>query len=314
MSTETIAARGQARATLRASRTADAPLILAAMFDALARGEYDATERHQLEHAAGRIASNPECCTVAEADGRLAGWVVPGDGDLTVLPADRRQGIGRQLLAAGRAMAAADGREVLRLWVRRQPGPEAFASACGLRYSSSLWQMRLTGPDLAAAPEPAFPAGTAIRSLRLGQDEPSFVALVNRIFVDHPSPICLTEDEVRRVPATPGPDAGAILVVEDLSTREMVGFCRVVRYRAGNGSPEGEIRLLGVDRPWRGRGLGRAVTAWGLAELRRRGAEAVALAVEGENESAHRLYAALGFRFGAEWPHWTIAAAPVPAD
>jgi mycothiol synthase len=225
-----------------------------------------------------------------------------------VLPEYRRRGLGRGLLAAGQAIAAAGGHNLLRLWVRHQPGSEAFARACGLRYASSLWQMRLSDARLAGSPEPAFPDGSAARSFRPGDDEAPFVMLVNRIFIDHPSPICLSEEEVRRGHTTPGFDAGTILVVEDTRTQAMIGFCRVVPYTAADGSRCGEIRLLGVDRPWRGRGLGRAVTAWGVAELRRRDARSVVLAVEGENEGARRLYADLGFRFGAEWPHWTIAA------
>jgi mycothiol synthase len=308
MTTQTVATAGQARATVRTCRAEDAPAILTAMLEALALGEYDAAEPYQLAHAVERLAGDPASGAVAEVDGHLAGWIVPGDDELMVLPGYRRRGVGRQLLAAGRVIAAAEGQALLRLWVRRQPGPEAFASASGLRYASSLWQMRLAGQSLAAVPGPAFPEGVAIRSFRLGEDEAPFVTLVNRIFLNHPSPIRLTEEEVCRVHATEGFDAGSILVVEDMATREMVGFCRVVRYTTGDGRTAGEIRLLGVDQPWRRKGLGRAVTAWGIAELRRRGAETVVLAVEGENEGAHHLYSDLGFRFGAEWPHWTIAA------
>ncbi|HEY5627901.1 MAG TPA: GNAT family N-acetyltransferase [Candidatus Limnocylindrales bacterium] len=312
MTIDTIATSGQA-AVVQACGAEDTAGILAAMLDLLGRGEYEDVEPYQLEHAAARIADDLSSCAVALVDGHLAGWVVPMEDDLTVLPPFRRRGIGRQLLAAGHAIARAGGRESLRLWVRHQPGSEAFASACGLRYTSSLWQMRLAGSGVAEAPEPVFPAGTAIRSLRPGEDEPRFVALVNRIFLDHPTPITLTEEEVRRVHER-GFDPRSILIVEDLSTREMVGFCRVVCFTASDGSPAGEIRLLGVDRPWRGRGLGRAVTSWGVAELRRRGAEAVVLAVEGENAGAQRLYAGLGFQVGAEWRYWTIPATDGPAD
>ena len=208
---------------------------------------------------------------------------------------------------------AANGGGLLQLWVPRRPGPEAFARSCGLRYASSLWQMRLAGDALAAVPDPAFPAGIAIRSFHPGVDESPFTQLVNTIFLDHPSPLHLSEDELRRVHALPGFDPATILVAEDAATNETVGFCRVHPYPAADGSCVGEIRLLGVRRSWRGRGLGRALTSWGVSELRRRGAEQVALAVEGANEGALRLYTDLGFRFGTEWPHWTIPAA-IEAD
>jgi mycothiol synthase len=298
-------------ATVRGFEPGDETAILDEMLAALERGEYEAMERYQLEHAAERLAPSPGSCAVAVADGRLAGWVIPADDDLKVVPAFRRRGIGRLLVEAGRGIAAADGRDRLRLWVPRQPAAEAFAAACGMHYTSSLWQMRLAGDAVAVVPDPDFPAAVAVRTLEPGRDEEPFVALANRIFLDHPSPIELSLDEVRRVHATPGFDPTTVLVVEDADSGAMVGFCRVHPFADSAGTPSGEIRLLGVDRAWRGRGLGRAVTSWGVAELRRRGARSVVLAVEGENQGALRLYTELGFRFGAEWPHWTVDAAPV---
>ncbi len=297
-------------AVVRGFRSGDETAILAEMLAALERGEYHGMARYQLEHAAERLVPDPGLCAVAEVGSRLAGWVIPADDDLHVAPEFRRRGLGRLLVGAGRAMVAGQGLAQLRLWVPRQPDVEAFARACELRYTSSLWQMRLSAEALAAVAEPMFPAGVQVRTLRPGADEVPFVTLVNRIFLDHPSPIELSADEVRRVHATPGFDPTAVLVVEDASTHDMVAFCRVHPFAASDGSPSGEVRLLGVDRAWRGRGLGRAVTAWGVAELRGRGAASVLLAVESENERALRLYTELGFRFGVEWPHWTIAASP----
>jgi mycothiol synthase len=294
--------------TVRGFRLGDEVPILAAMLAALGRGEYEGMERYQLEHAAERLAFDLAPCQVAEVDGELAGWVIPADDDLMVVPAFRRRGVGRALVHAGRDLVAQSGGDRLRLWVRRDDATEAFAASCGLQYASSLWQMRLSSGPLADVAEPAFPADTRVRTLRVGVDEAPFVALVNRIFVDHPSPIALNEPEVRRIHATPGFDPASVLVVEDAQTSAMVAFCRVHAFTTGDGTSSGEIRLLGVDRAWRNRGLGRAVTEWGVAELRRRGAQSVVLAVEGRNQSALQLYEHLGFRRGTEWRHWTIAA------
>lgn len=299
---------GPAATVVRGFRPDDAPAILSEMLAALERGEYEGMERYQLEHAAERLAPDPASSAVAVVSGRVAGWVIPADDDLHVVPECRRQGVGRLLVEAGRRVAAAQGHERLRLWVPRRPGAEAFARACGLAHTSSLWQMRLPAAGMEALAEPEFPPGAAVRPFRLGIDEGPFVALVNRIFLDHPSPIALREEEVRRVHATPGFDPSTILIVEDAASGAMVGFCRAHPFTAADGTPAGEIRLLGVDRPWRGRGLGRAVTAWGVAELRRRGARFVLLAVEGANERAFSLYTDLGFGLGVEWPHWTAAA------
>ena len=310
MTIESGAARpaGSGAVAVRGYGPGDAPTIRDAMLAALARGELDGMEAYQLEHAVERLDGDPGSCTVALVDGRVAGWVIPADDDLTVIPAFRRRGVGRRLVEAGRSLAGEAGRDHLRLWIPPRPDAEGFARACGLRYTSSLWQMRLPGEGLMSAAEPVFPASTAARPFEPSVDEAPFVSLVNRIFLDHPSPIELSIGEVRRVHSAPGFDPSTILVVEDTATDAMIGFCRIHRYVASDGTPAGEVRLLGVDRMWRGRGLGRAVTAWGVAELRRRGAQSVQLAVEGENEGALRLYTELGFRFGVEWPHWTIAS------
>jgi mycothiol synthase len=312
MATETPDRNAEAApATVRALQPGDEDPIRSEMLAAHERGECGGMERYQVEHAAERLALNPSSCAVATVDDRLAGWVVPTDDDLKVVPAYRRRGIGRMLVEAGRCIAAAEGRDFLRLWVPRRPDAEAFAAACGLQYTSSLWQMRLSGKAAASVTGPAFPANTAVRTFRVGEDEASLVALANRIFLDHPSPLELSVDEVRRINASPAFDPTTVLITEDADSGAMIGFCRVHPFTGADGAPSGEIRLLGVDRAWRRRGLGRAITSWGVAELRRRGAKSVVLAVEGANAGAQRLYGDLGFRFGYEWPHWTVAA---PAD
>lgn len=297
-------------AAIRAFRPGDEAAILAAMRAAKARGEYDAVETHQLEAAAARLPHDPGSCAVADLDGRLAGWIIPADDDLMVVPEFRRRGIGRRLVTAGRVIAASTGRDRLRLWVPRRQEPELFARACGLRHTSSLWQMRLAGPKLDAAPPPSFPTGVICRPFQPDADERPFTELVNAVFLDHPAPLRVTEAEVRRAHSADGFDPATILVAADRRTGGFVGFCRVLPFTSGDGTPAGEIRLVGVTRAWRGRGLGLALTAWGVDEIRRRGASTVVLAVEGENEDALRVYTRLGFRFGVEWPHWTIPAAP----
>jgi mycothiol synthase len=310
MAIEVSASRpASAGVTVRGFRSGDEVPILRAMLEAHERGEYKGIERYQLEHAAERLPFDEGSCAVALVDGELAGWVIPADDDLMVVPAFRRRGAGRRLVEAGRGIVAAAGGSELRLWVRPDAATEAFASACGLAYHSSLLQLRLADEALAAVAEPEFPADVRVRTLVPGVDERPFVALVNRIFVDHPSPIVLNEDEVRRIHATPGFDASAVMVAESAMTGAMVAFCRVHPFLAGDGSSSGEIRLLGVDRAWRHRGLGHAATKWGVAELRRRGAQSVVLAVEDGNHNAMSLYEQLGFRRGTEWRHWTIAAA-----
>jgi mycothiol synthase len=288
---------------IRPFRAGDEVPILAAMLAGHDRGELEGVNRHYLEESAERLAEAPELAAVAEDDGHVAGWVVPRHDDLTVDLPYRRRGHGRRLVAAGRVIATREGRPHLRVYVPPREGPEAFARACGLRYHSSLWQLQ-HDPSEPAVP-PAFGGDVAVRWLEPGSDEPAFVDLVNEIFLDHPSPLTLDLDEVRRVHARPGFDPTAILLVARAEDRgRLVGFCRVGRYEDDDGVAAGEVKLLGVRRGARGRGLGRELVRWGIADLRRRGAERIVLDAEGENASALAIYEAEGFRRHVEWRHW----------
>ncbi len=57
----------------------------------------------------------------------------------------------------------------------------------------------------------------------------------------------------------------------------------------------GVIRVLGVRRPWRRKGVGRALLLHAFAEFRRRGMRAAVLGVDAESlTGAQRLYASAG--------------------
>jgi len=69
------------------------------------------------------------------------------------------------------------------------------------------------------------------------------------------------------------------------------------RENAVYGRQRGYVADLSVRRPWRGRGLGRALLVRSLARLRDRGMTEVALGVDTENPTgALRLYESVGFR------------------
>lgn len=294
---------------VRPFRAGDEVPILAAMLAAHGRGEFEGVNRHWLEESVRRLAEEPEGCAVAEEDGRVAGWISPHDDELTVDLPYRRRGHGRRLVAAGRVVAARMGLPYLRLWVPRRAGPEAFARSVGLRYRSSLWLMRL--PDTMPVDRPAFPADVVVRPLIPGVDEPAFAKLVNAAFLDHPSPLRIEPDRLRRVHARPDFDPTTILLVAPVDDPgRLVAFCRVRRYAEDDGRPVGEVALVGVLPELRGRGLGRELVRWGVTDVRRRGAGDVFLSVEGENEGALRLYESLGFARHVEWPHWVLPAAP----
>ena len=291
-------------------RADDEPAILAALLESHERGELEGVNRQQLVESVERVGAEPWLGAVAEDEGRLAGWVVPRHDDLGVDLPFRRRGHGRRLVEAGRVLAAHLGYPELRLWVPHRPGAQAFAEAVGLRYHSSLWLMRLD--EAATPPPPAFPDDLVVRWLEPGTDEPAFVELVNEIFLDHPSPLHVELGEVRRAHARQGFDPSTILLVSPASDRErLVAFCRVATSTEDDGALAGEVKLVGVRREARARGLGRQLVRWGVDALRQRGVARTFLSVEGENEGALRMYEDEGFRREVEWPHW--AAPPLAA-
>jgi mycothiol synthase len=293
---------------VRACRPEDADAILAGLLAAHDRGEFEGVNRQFLEESAERIRSEPHLCAVAEDAGRIAGWVVPRHEDLTVDLPFRRRGHGSRLVVAGRVLEAAAGHDLLRLWVPRRDGPEAFARAAGLHHHSSLWKLRLRAGVPVDAPR--FPEDVVVRWIEPGTDDAPFIDLFNTAFLDHPSPIHVEPVRIRRVHGARDFDPSTILLVAPSNDRErLIGFCRIGVYCEDDGRLTGEVKAVGVRREARGRGLGRELVRWGVRACREREAGEVFLSVEGENKHALRLYESLGFRPVLEWPHWVIPTA-----
>jgi mycothiol synthase len=85
-----------------------------------------------------------------------------------------------------------------------------------------------------------------------------------------------------------------------------VGFCRNALH-----PDHGEIDVLGVAPEARGIGLGRSLLRWGVAWLEGHAAAAVRLMVDGQNDSAIRLYQSEGFETIRTRELW---ARPLPPD
>ncbi len=268
--------------------------------------------RHDIERAVGRLAADPSGIVVAEQDGAVVGYAILRNDDLTVHPAHRRRGVGRALVAAARAAAAARGDPYLNLYV--PPHLErslAFARAVGLTYRKSLWLLEL-GADR-EVPAPAFPAGVTTETWSDAIDVDDYVAFANASFEGHPTPLGLTPDIVRHVAGLPDfvPE-GVLVLREGTGSRAgpMIGFTKTERVVESDGRRVGYVSQIGVVPAWRGKGLGRELMRWGIARLRADGADAVQLAVEAWNERALGLYRRTGFEPVVEWPHWVLPSDP----
>jgi mycothiol synthase len=146
--------------------------------------------------------------------------------------------------------------------------------------------------DLAdPTPAPDWPDGIEVRSFQEG-DARAFYEAQQESFLDSWEPVEETfEDWSHWLLDTPAfdPELWFLAVEGD----ETAGFA-ICNRRSGD--PEtASVRLLGVRRPWRRRGLGRALLLHAFAEFRRRGFRRAGLGVDAESlTGAHKLYEAVG--------------------
>lgn len=257
-----------------------------------------------------RLPPDPTGTVVAVEDGRVVGVCTPRADDLTVHPDARRRGHGRRLALAARKIARARGDDALVLHVPQHlPASVAFAQALGMTYRSSLWQLQLSPERAAAVPPPAFDDAVRVRIWddRIDTDFVAWTAFMAATFDGHPTRITWDPEVIEHVHNGPSFDPRGILIVAERDDpARFVAFTRVETEPEGDGLL-GEIGLIGVVPAWRGRGLGRGLLRWGVAELRGRGAGRIVLAVEAANDRATRLYRAHGFEPIIEWPHWGLA-------
>ncbi|WP_460935160.1 mycothiol synthase [Phycicoccus ginsengisoli] len=220
-------------------------------------------------------------------------------GELVVDPGHRRTGIGRALLEAVLAAAPTS-----RVWAHgNQPAARALASSAGLDAARELHKMsRALGPEDATSPATALPTGYTARAFEPGRDEEAWLATNAAAFAHHPEQGRLTLADLRERMDQPWFDpAGFILVGTADAPDEVAAFhwTKVDPEQHSTlmpGGTAGEVYVVGVHPDHQGRGLGKPVTALGLAHLARQGLPEVVLYVDGDNTAALRTYTGLGFR------------------
>jgi mycothiol synthase len=285
------------------------------MAASLAFDAFPGVTEWDLDIEATVILGEPEGTSVALDDGVLCGYVSPRADDLTVHPEYRRRGHGRRLFAAGTEIVARAGEDEICLYVPTTAAGQAFAAAMGLAYRSSLWRMDLPPGVVVANPE--FPGNVVARPFGEWLPVPQLVDLLNDSFAGHPSPLSWSVRQIEYSHSQPDFDPTSILLLAPADSPDRpIGFARLalgpLEDGGGVGARVGEVSLVGVVPQWRGRGLGRELLRWGVAELRARGAERIQLSVEARNELALGLYRRTGFEPAVEWPHWTRSVG-VPA-
>jgi mycothiol synthase len=186
-------------------------------------------------------------------------------------------------------VARGDGRMLVRIFVDSGAPLAAHVERHGYRPIRASFQMRIELDDTPRSP--VWPDGISVSAVRDGEERIAW-EVSQEAFADHweftPSPweewshFMLGEDFDREL----------WLLARDGD--EVAGVC-LCRPEAVGRPGVGWVRVLGVRRPWRRRGLGRALLLEAFHRFRSRGVLAVGLGVDGENTTgAVRLYESAG--------------------
>jgi mycothiol synthase len=223
----------------------------------------------------------------------------PPSAELVVDPHHRREGVGRSLLEAVLDLDAST-----RVWAHGDlEAARTLAAAAGLVAVRELHKMaRPLTTDDAADGAAALPTGYTARAFRPGRDEEAWLATNAAAFAHHPEQGRMTlADLQERMDQGWFDPAGFLLVAaaDDPDGVAAFHWTKVDPEQRATSDPEataGEVYVVGVHPDHQGRGLGRPVTALGLAHLARLGLPEVVLYVDGDNTAALRTYTGLGFR------------------
>ena len=141
---------------------------------------------------------------------------------------------------------------------------------------------------------PSWPEGIVVRAFEPGRDDEAVYEVQQETFADQFEYARQSYGEWRAHAFLGRHDPSLWLLAEDGAEIAGISLCRP--QWAGN--PElGWVSVLGVRRPWRGRGLGLALLRHSFAELQARGKRSVGLGVDALNPTgAVRLYERAGMR------------------
>jgi mycothiol synthase len=157
-------------------------------------------------------------------------------------------------------------------------------------FAFQRFSFRMYAPLDGNVPAPRWPDGIETRSFRPGEEQAVY-DVHEETFSEHPDHTRITFEDWRHwACAEPfDPELWTVALAED----ELQGI--VLCRPEWGGDPEvGWISVIGVRRPWRGRGLGLALLQHTFRQLRDRGKKRVGLGVDAENANGVRLYERAG--------------------
>jgi mycothiol synthase len=239
---------------------------------------------------------------VALSDGNIAGYADMTDAglehrrfgiDLRVPPGEQARAIATALLDAMEARAAEVAVEEASVrtsvFSPDEQGRQLVEQRGYELYRHSFRMGIELDADLAA---PEWPDGISVRAFAPGRDEEAVYAAHQESFEDHFEHAHWPYENWRQWAFTESFDPTLWWIAEDGG--EIAGVC-LGRGEAGAAGELGWVNVLGVRRPWRRRGLGRALLLNAFTEFRTRGKRGVGLGVDALNTTgAVRLYEEAG--------------------
>jgi mycothiol synthase len=205
-----------------------------------------------------------------------------------VRPGRKGRGLGRSLVArAEERLGELGAARVHQIALASDPGAPGLMAAQGYREVRRFYEMAVEQRMPPA--EPQLPEELAIETLDTA-DARAFHDALDDAFRDHWEHHSLGFDDWwGRHSSSPGFDPTLWFLVRDGG--EIAAAVRNDPNRNGGGW----VGALGVRRPWRGRGLGRALLLHTFGEFYRRGTPRVSLGVDAENPTgATALYESVG--------------------
>jgi mycothiol synthase len=233
---------------------------------------------------------------VAVRNGSIVGYGDVGDrsGDGKILWLDARADVGAMPVLLdfleGRARELATEGAKLKAW---SPEPNvdwrAVLEARGYEFDHYSFRMWIDlGRD---PPAPDWPDGISVRTYRRDEDEQAVYETHQETFSDQHDYERDPFDEWQQWSYREPFDPELWFLAMDGNELAGVLFGRGER---GGDTSLGWVSVLGVCRPWRGRGLGLALLRHAFGEFRRRDKVRAGLGVDGDNASAVRLYERAG--------------------
>lgn len=274
--------------------------------DVARQGESDVTVDELIEEwALPRVSMAEDLWIVETSAGVVVGYGFVWQEDppcvfvaeQTVHPDHRGRGLSQLLLrlAETRARQAAGPQPVERpvnlgVWGdEKDAGRIALFARHGYQHVRTFLRLDLDLTEPPAAP--SWPAGIAVRGFRRHRDEAAVHAAMDEAFRDHWRPDVMNLEEWLAF-RFKRPDLDLRLWWVAWAGDEVAAAALAIETPLG-----GYIADLAVRRPWRGRGLGRALLLEAFAELRRRGQPRAYLGVDSRNPTgAMHLYTSLGMR------------------